>query len=80
MSYIEVVKVKESIENLNQYMNIYQAVNKLDWILENKCINCEQQCTDCYFDYSDKIAVEKLLEYFLKNKRKIKGVKKIREI
>jgi len=33
MSYIKVVKVKESIENLNQYMNIYQAINRLDWIL-----------------------------------------------
>ena len=34
MSYIKVVKVKESIENLNQYMNIYQAINRLDWILK----------------------------------------------
>jgi len=30
MPYIKVIKVKESIENLNQYMNIYQAINKLD--------------------------------------------------
>lgn len=75
MSYIKVVKVKESIENLNQYMNIYQAINKLDWILENKCINCEQQCTDCYLRYEDKIAIEKILTYLKKNKRKIKGGK-----
>ena len=59
MSYIKVVKVKESIENLNQYMNIYQAINRLDWILENKCINCEQQCIDCYLDFESKIAIEK---------------------
>ena len=61
MSYIKVVKVKESIENLNQYMNI--------------CINCEQQCTDCYLDFESKIAIEKILTYLKKNKRKIKGGK-----
>ena len=61
MSYIKVVKVKENIENLNQYMNIYQAINRLDWILKNKCINCEQQCTDCYLDFESKIAIEKIL-------------------
>ena len=75
MSYIKVVKVKESIENLNQYMNIYQAINRLDWILENKCINCEQQCADCYLDFESKIAIEKILTYLKKNKRKIKGGK-----
>ena len=73
MSYIKVVKVKENIENLNQYMNIYQAINRLDWILKNKCINCEQQCTDCYLDFESKIAIEKILTYLKKNKRKIKG-------
>ena len=46
MSYIKVVKVKESIENLNQYMNTYQAINRQDKILENKCINYKQQYTD----------------------------------
>ena len=67
MSYIKVVKVKESIENLNQYMNIYQAINRLDWILKNKCINCEQQCTDCYLDFESKIAIEKILTYLKVN-------------
>ena len=38
MSYIKVVKVKESIENLNQYMNIYQAINRLDWILKTNVL------------------------------------------
>jgi len=73
MSYIKVVKVKESIEGLNQYMSIYQAMNSLNWILKNKCINCEQQCTDCYLDFESKIAIEKILTYLKKNKRKIKG-------
>ena len=73
MSYIKVVKVKESIESLHQYMSIYQAMNSLDWILKNKCINCEQQCTDCYLDFESKIAIEKILTYLKKNKRKIKG-------
>lgn len=73
MYYFKVVKVKESIENLNQYMNIYQAMNSLNWILKNKCINCEQQCTDCYLDFESKIAIEKILTYLKKNKRKIKG-------
>ena len=73
MSYIKVVKVKESIENLNQYMNIYQAINRLDWILKNKCINCEQQCTDCYLDFESKIAIKKNINLLKKNKRKIKG-------
>ena len=77
MSYIKVVKVKESIENLNQYMNIYQAINRLDWILENKCINCEQQCTDCYLDFESKISIEKILTYLKKNKRKNKRRKNI---
>ena len=56
MSYIKVVKVKESIENLNQYMNI--------------CINCEQQCTDCYLDFESKIAIEKILTYLKKIREK----------
>ena len=73
MSYIKVVKVKESIESLHQYMSIYQAMNSLDWILKNKCINCEQQCTDCYLDFESKIAIEKILTYLKKNKIKIKG-------
>lgn len=72
MSYI---KVKESIESLHQYMSIYQAMNSLNWILKNKCINCEQQCTDCYLDFESKIAIEKILTYLKKNKRKIKGGK-----
>ena len=75
MSYIKVVKVKESIESLHQYMSIYQAMNSLNWILKNKCINCEQQCTDCYLDFESKIAIEKILTYLKKNKRKIKGGK-----
>lgn len=41
MPYIKIIKVKESIENLNECMNIYQAINKLDWILQNKCIDCD---------------------------------------
>lgn len=75
MSYIKAVKVKESIESLHQYMSIYQAMNSLNWILKNKCINCEQQCADCYLDFESKIAIEKILTYLKKNKRKIKGGK-----
>lgn len=75
MSYIKVLKVKESIENLHKYMNIYQAMNALDWVLENKCINCQEQCSDCYLDFESKIAIEKILTYLKKNKRKIKGGK-----
>ena len=73
MDYIKVLKVKESIESLHQYMNIYQAMNTLDWILKNKCINCEEQCSDCYLDFESKIAIEKILTYLKKNKKKIKG-------
>lgn len=73
MAYIKVLKVKESIESLHEYMNIYQAMNTLDWILKNKCINCEEQCSDCYLDFESKIAIEKILTYLKKNKKKIKG-------
>ena len=73
MAYIKVLKVKESIESLHQYMNIYQAMNALDWVLENKCINCQEQCSDCYLDFESKIAIEKILTYLKKNKKKIKG-------
>jgi hypothetical protein len=73
MAYIKVLKVKESIENLHKYMNIYQAMNALDWVLENKCINCQEQCSDCYLDFEDKIAIEKILTHLKKNKKKIKG-------
>lgn len=75
MPYIKIIKVKESIKNLNECMNIYQAINKLDWILQNKCIDCEQQCMDCCIRYEDKIAIEKLLSYVKRNKIKIKGAK-----
>lgn len=75
MAYIKVLKVKESIESLHEYMNIYQAMNTLDWILKNKCINCEEQCSDCYLDFESKIAIEKILTYLKKNKKKIKGGK-----
>ena len=73
MAYIKVLKVKESIESLHQHMNIYQAMNTLDWILKNKCINCEEQCSDCYLDFESKIAIEKILTHLKKNKKKIKG-------
>lgn len=75
MAYIKILNVKESIENLHQNMNIYQAMNALDWVLENKCINCEEQCSDCYLDFESKIAIEKILTHLKKNKKKIKGGK-----
>ncbi len=73
---IEIHRPEKEILFYSKNMSIYQAVHQLGWTLKNRCKECSQQCTDCYFDYPDKIAVEKLLEYFLKNKRKIKGVKK----
>ena len=73
MAYIKVLKVKESIKNLHEYMNIYQAMNALDWVLENKCINCQEQCSDCYLDFESKIAIEKILIHLKKNKTFING-------
>lgn len=75
MPYIKIVKTKENIDYLSRNMNIYQAINNLNYILKHKCKDCNEQCSDCYIDYIDKISIEKLLTYFKNNKKIIKGAK-----
>ena len=79
MPYIKINKTKEHISYLTETMTIYEARKELKWILKQKCINCNEQCADCYLIYKDKIAIEKVLEYLNKNKITIKGYKTIKK-
>lgn len=66
MPYIKIHKVKEEIKHYSECMTLLQARNELKWIIEHKCINCNEQCSDCYLHYKDKIAIEHILEYLNK--------------
>lgn len=81
MPYIKTRNSSKEIPFYDKNMNIYQAISQLDWVLHNKCIDCKQKCTDCYFNYMDKIATEKILKFLIRATKtiKIKGVKKLNE-
>lgn len=66
MPYIKIHKVKQEIEYYSEHMTLLQARAELKWITEHKCRNCDEKCSDCYFDYKDKIAIEHILEYLNK--------------
>lgn len=58
----------------------YISSNKtIKSFLQHRCINCDTQCSDCYLDYMDKIALEKILKFLIRATKtiKIKGVKKL---
>lgn len=72
---IKVRRPNKHIPYLTKNLTLLQARNNLRWILNSKCIDCTEKCSDCYLDYVDKISIEKILIYLDKKlpKRKIKG-------
>ena len=42
MPYITIHSPAKEIPIYNEYMNIYQARNELKWILNHKCIDCDE--------------------------------------
>lgn len=78
MPYIKIHSPAKEIPIYTECMNIYQARNKLEWILQHRCIDCDEQCSDCYLCYEEKIALEKILQYLNSKNRTITGVKTIK--
>ena len=79
MPYINIHSPAKEIPIYTECMNIYQARNKLEWILQHKCIDCDMQCSDCYLHYKEKIALEKILQYLNNKNKTITGVKTIKK-
>ena len=79
MPYITVHYPAKEIPIYTQCMNIYQARNELKWILKHKCIDCDEQCSDCYLRYKEKIALEKILEYLNNRNKTITGFRTIKK-
>ena len=76
--FIKIRRPSVEIPYYTETMTLLQAKAELRPIKKYPCINCEEQCSDCYISYKEKIAIEKLLDYLdkINIKRKIKGFKK----